>query len=194
MAPFLILLFLGGFELTRYVNSMRKLTYTSNAIAQMLAQNTSGSVGDDELHFYFDASLITFPEMLSDSLAKGMAWWSDIHIAMSSVAFKPTVTGCTSGCTYKANTAWSYGDYARACGVPLVSTANTSPPSPTTLPSDVFGPGSLIVVDVVYNYTPIVAPQIFGTMTIRRSAYIQPRYVSLVTYSSGGMATKCAGY
>lgn len=71
-------------------------------------------------------------------------------------------------------------------------------PSKTTLPADVFGPGSIIIVDVVFNYTPIFGLGLFGTIPIARSAYLSPRYVPLIKYAvvSGddGLGAECAGY
>jgi hypothetical protein len=62
----------------------------------------------------------------------------------------------------------------------------------------VFGPGSIIVVDVLFNYTPIFGLGLFGTIPIARSAYLAPRYVSLIKYAvvSGddGVGAECPGY
>ena len=71
--------------------------------------------------------------------------------------------------------------------------ADSARPSPTTLPTDTYGPGSVIVVDIDYTYLPLVANRFLSGIQIKRSFYIQPRYVSVVTYQpdDGGMATSC---
>jgi hypothetical protein len=85
---------------------------------------------------------------------------------------------------------WNSAPNKRTCGVLLTSVPDTAAPSKTTLPADVFGPGSLIVVDIVYNYTPIFGSTftklfgspLFGTIPIARSAAASPQpFVFLVT-------------
>jgi Flp pilus assembly protein TadG len=192
IAPLLIALFLGGFELTRYMNAIRRITYLANSVAEMIAQNTTGSVNMVDIQFAQDSTMLIFPQVLSDSKGKGIPWGNDMTVDISAVDFTPTVSGCTSNCTYTAKVHWSTAGY-RPCSAPLSAVSDTAAPTATTLPSDVFGPGSLIVVDVVYTYTPVVATNIFGAMTIRHSAYLQPRYVASVNYdgSVGWAAQAC---
>ena len=193
VAPFLITLYLGGFEISRYIKTMRKVTYVANSVAQMLAQNTTGTVTDTDLHFFVDSAMVTFPDVLSNSYAAGIPWYQDIQTSMSSVAFTPTKTGCTSNCTYKAKVVWNSGPNPRSCTAALTSVSNTAAPTTSTLPADTFGPGSLIVVDVVYTYRPVVATKLFGNLRIARSVYIQPRYVGEVDYDddSGTKGHSC---
>ncbi len=190
--PFLIALLLGSFELTRYINTTRQITNLADSIAQLFAQNTTGSINDTDLHFAIDSTMVTFPNVLGDAHKQGIYWWQDIYVSMSSVSFTPTVTGCTSNCTYNAKVMWTTG--ARPCSTNLTPASDTAPPSLTTLPTDAFGPGSMIVVDIAYNYRPIVATNLLGVKTISRSTYLQPRYVSSVKYAAGGsMGTACPG-
>ena len=182
IAPFMILLLLGAFDLSRYINAQRRITLASNSIAEILAQNGSGKITYKDIFAALDSTMITFPAVLSDAKAKGMNWWGDVHVNMSSVLFTPTVPACTSNCTYTAKTAWSYGANKRPCATQLTAAPDTNPPSPTSLPTSLFGPGSAIVVDIKYNYTPLVATKIFGTLPISKSFYIPPRYVPKVDY------------
>lgn len=191
--PFLIALLFGSFELTRYINTSRQITNLADSVAQLFAQNTSGSITDTDLHFAIDSTMVTFPNVLGDAHKRGLFWYQDIYVAMSSVLFSPTVAGCTSNCTYNAKLMWTTG--SRPCSTNLTPAADTAAPSLTTLPMDAFGPGSMIVVDIVYNYRPIVATNLLGVKTITRSTYLQPRYVTSVKYvtSGGGMGTACPG-
>ena len=192
VTPFLIALMFGSFELTRYINTTRQITNLADSVAQLFAQNTTGSINDTDLHFAIDSTMVTFPNVLGDAHKQGIYWWQDITVAMSSVLFSPTVAGCTSNCTYNAKVMWTTG--SRPCSTNLTPAADTAAPSSTTLPTDAFGPGSMIVVDVVYNYRPIVATSLFSVKTVSRSTYIQPRYVSSVKYvAGGGMGTACPG-
>jgi hypothetical protein len=131
--------------------------------------------------------MVIFPQMLQDAARKGISWKNDISISIAGVLFTGKPAGCTpSNCSsYDANVVWNSGPNKRTCGVLLTPAPDTATPSPTTLPTDVFGPGSLIVVDIVYNYAPIFGSvftklfgsPLFGTIPIARSAYLAPRYV-----------------
>ena len=184
--PILIALLCGGFELTRYIRANRQLTTASTAVAGMIAQNTSGSVNDTDLLFFRDAIMIAYPDVLADAAALKVPWTSDIQVTMSSVNFSQIDATCKSSCKYQAKVAWSGGTNARPCSTPLTSASDDAQPSKTTLPLDTFGPGTLIVVDIVYNYRPIVAAQLLRPMMLSRSFYIQPRYVSSIAYSPSG--------
>jgi Flp pilus assembly protein TadG len=186
VAPVLIALLCGGFELTRYIKAVRQLTAASTAVAGMIAQNTSGSVNDTDLLFFRDAIMIAYPDVLADAAAQKLTWTNDIKVTMSSINFSQTDPNCKSNCTYQAKVAWSGGSNKRPCSTLLAPTSDTAQPSTTTLPSDTFGPGTLIVVDISFNYRPIVATQLLQPLPLSRSFYIQPRYVSSIAYSPNG--------
>ncbi len=192
--PLLILVMAGAFELSRATGTARRLTSAANAAATMLATNTSGSVTYTDLHYAADSMMVNFPAVLRDSATKGIAWGSDITIALAGISFPPTVTGCTSSCTYKAKVVWTGGAASRACGSSITSVAASNAPSATTLPSDLYtavanssggnnAPPFAVVVDVAYSWAPLVFARYFGALTIQRSAYISPRYVTQIAYS-----------
>jgi hypothetical protein len=110
---------------------------------------------------------------------------------MTSIKFTATPTGCTTTCTYKPAVVWTNG--ARSCGSTITAVADTSGYSPTTLPSDVFGPGSLIVVDVWYTFTPTFAAAYMPAIYIERSAYMAPRNVPVVESQATAQAPACPG-
>ncbi|MGH6838577.1 MAG: TadE/TadG family type IV pilus assembly protein [Methylocella sp.] len=200
--PFLVAMMAGSAEVARLIVFARDVTLAATTSVEMITQNGTGKVNFIDLHFAQDSTMVIFPGILLDSSLKGTSWGKDISISMASVCFTskasaPCTPVCTSNCTF-ANVVWSSGSSKRACGVNLTPVADTSGPSPATLPADVFGPGSLIVVDIIFNYTPIFAPRFFGTIPIARSAYIAPRYVPLIKYAvvSGddGIGAECPGY
>ena len=193
-APILIALLFGGFELTRYIKAVRQLTAASTAVAGMIAQNTSGSVNDTDLLFFRDAIMIAYPDVLADAAAQNIAWTDDIRVTMSSINFSQTDSNCKSNCTYQAKVGWSGGSNKRPCSTLLASASDGAQPTTTTLPTDTFGPGTLIVVDIVYKYRPIVATQLLQPLPLTRSFFIQPRYVSSIAYSPNGtnFAPTCA--
>ncbi len=76
---------------------------------------------------------------------------------------------------------------SRSCGVaPVPAASDKAEPSLTTLPPDVFTSGSLIVIDLAYTFTPVFGSAFFPSVTLRRSAYVQPRYLTSVSYSGPG--------
>jgi Flp pilus assembly protein TadG len=196
--PLLVILMLGSVEAARLIVSARKVTLVATTAVEMLTQNGTGKVNYVDLHFATDSTMVIFPQILQDAAQKGISWKNDISVSMASVVFTPNPSTCTSNCSYNANVVWNSGPNKRTCGVLLVSATDTATPSNTKLPADVFGPGSIIVVDVLFNYTPIFGLGLFGTIPIARSAYLAPRYVPLIKYAvvSGddGVGAECPGY
>ena len=209
--PVLLILMLAGTQLVTYINATRKVELLAQSISQMLsqaqpAQNTTvATVNAADLHFSFDSSLVLFPYLMKDAHRQGLQWWQDIAITFASVAFTQTATNCTgttdlSSC-YAANVVWTStgtsGGNFRPCTPAQLPADNTAPPSRSTLPRSVFGPGSLIAVDVVFNFQPSFGARFVPAVRIARSMYVQPRYAALVdfdTTGNDGIAVKCPGY
>jgi len=179
--PVLGLMLLGFIELDRYAWATRQLENTANSIAQMLSQ--SMKVQPTDMKYAQDSVMVLFPRALQDSARLGQNWSDNVKVAMTTVGFTPTVAGCVSACTYQAKVAWSGGSTRRPCNTVLTPVPNSTTPSPTTLPTDVFGPTAVIVVDLSYGYRPLFADKIFGPVTIKRSSYLQPRYVNDLPYA-----------
>ncbi|WBK00335.1 TadE/TadG family type IV pilus assembly protein [Methylocystis parvus] len=191
--PLLVLMLLGFVELDRYAWATRQLEVTANAIAQMLSQ--SQKVEPVDMKYAQDSAMVLFPRALQDGARLGKSWDNMIKVGMSSVGFAPTMPGCIANCTYQAKLSWSGGSDRRPCGAALTAVPDNTPPSKTTLPTDVFGPNSVIVVDLTFAYQPLFAAEIFGPLTIKRSSYLQPRYVDKLPYSIAGgdsFVTTCA--
>ncbi|CAO4137595.1 hypothetical protein OFEAOIEE_LOCUS5370 [Methylorubrum extorquens] len=54
-----------------------------------------------------------------------------------------------------------------------------------------------MVIDVAFDFTPTFGSGFVPAVRIARSAYVQPRYASLVNFdttNNDGIATKCTGY
>lgn len=191
--PVLGLMLLGFIELDRYAWAARQLENAANSIAQMLSQ--SQKVEPADMKYAQDSVMVLFPRALQDSARLGQKWSDNIKVGMSTVGFAPTTPGCVSGCAYLAKVAWSGGSDRRPCNTLLAPVPNATTPSPTTLPTDVFGPNSVIVVDLTYAYRPLFAAKIFGPLTIKRSSYLQPRYVNNLPYAvaaGDSFVTTCA--
>lgn len=217
--PVLIILMLGSVETARAIIAARSVTAVATTAVEMLSENVTKRVDFINLHFAADSTMVIFPQMLQDAARKGVSWKNDISVSMAGVCFSPAgstncTLACTSNCT--ANVVWNSGSNKRTCGTPLTSAPDTAAPSKTTLPADVFPAagaapgGSLLVVDIVYNYTPmfgsvftaLFGSPLFGTIPIARSAYLAPRYVQFPNYiqynsaypGDDGIGAECPQY
>ena len=200
--PVLLVALLGFFELNRYITMTRKLEATANSIAEMLTQSQNGVITPVDVTFAKDSTMVLFPAVLSDSARKGVPWGNDISVAMSSIVFSKVNAACNSNCIYNAQVAWSSGANAvsRPCNKLLTPVPDTQSPSPTTLAIDAFGPVPVIAVDIAFNYTPLFAASFMPPLTIKRSAFMQPRYTpgdAYLKYSVAGgdaLVTTCPGF
>ncbi|GJE58419.1 TadE/TadG family type IV pilus assembly protein [Methylobacterium trifolii] len=213
--PILLAIMFGGTQVVTYINATRKVDLVARSISQMISQvtppggSTVATVNATDMHFSFDAALVLFPFVMADSKRQGISWWQDISINYASIQFTQLATNCTnsadmSAC-YRANVVWTStgtaqpksGDNYRPCVTAQTPSDNSASPSRATLPRSVYGPASLVVIDVVFNFTPTFGSQFIPPVRIARSAYVQPRYASLVNFdttSNDGIATKCPGY
>jgi len=181
--PMLVLFMLAGAETARYVNISRQLTEFTYSAASLIAERTT-NVTIYDIIFGQTSVVVTFPDILSDAARKNTVWSSDMQYTASSVLFTPTVTGCTSSCTYTAKVGWTFGTNPRPCNTSLTAVSDTASPSPSTLPADIFSSGSIIVIDLIYTYTPIFGAKFVPSIQMKRSAYLQPRYLSSVSYTN----------
>lgn len=208
--PVLLILMLGGIQLVTYIDASRKVGLIAQSISQMISQamppsgSTVATVTAADLHFSYDSTLVLFPYLLKDAPQQGLQWWQDIAITYAAVAFTQTSSNCTGGdlsACYTAAVAWTSsgttgGNY-RPCKVPQLPAADTTPPNRTTLPRSVFGPGSIVAVDVVFNFRPTFGARFIPAVRIARSMYVQPRYAALVNFDTtgnDGIAVKCPGF
>jgi Flp pilus assembly protein TadG len=195
-APVMSLVLFGGVEITRYTIATKRIESVASTIGQMLTVNSVGTVNYVDLQFYNDSAMVLFPLVLSDAKQQNKSWSNDIAITMSSVTFTASPANCTTTCTYVPKVAWSAGTTRRSCTTPPTSASNTAASSVKTLPADVFGPTSLIVVDVSFTFRPTIAPKFMNAITINRSYFVTPRYVPTITYTvstgDNGIATVCS--
>jgi Flp pilus assembly protein TadG len=203
LVPVVLLLLLMGFDTGRYVLATERIQEVANSVAEMLSQTGTptspivatnsgdGVVQDSDLHYYYDSAMATYPDVLAVANNTGTYWWQLLTVQMTSVKFNATPTGCASSCTYKPTVMWTSG--ARSCGLTLTSVPDASAYSPSTLPSGVFGSGSIIVVDVFYTFTPTFGAAYMPSISIERSAFMAPRNVPYVESQATSMAPPCAG-
>ena len=182
-APVMILLLLAGVDSARYALAVRRIEQVTTTIGQMVSVNTLGTVDPADIQFYESSAFAVFPLVLSDSTTRGVLWNADLALTVSSVNLS------TSGSTQTANVSWSTGSALRSCTKAPTMVSDTAPPSSTTLPTDAFGTGSIIVVDASFTFRPTIASRYLPTIAIIRSFYVQPRYVPSITLSGGTNTT-----
>ena len=205
IVPVVLLMLLMGFDTGRYVLATQRIQEVANSVAEMLSQtqpaqtppattpNMAGYVQDSDLHFYYDSAMATYPDVLTVANNTGTYWYQLLTVQMTSIYFKGSPTNCTtSTCTsYTPQVVWTTG--ARSCGLTITAASDTSVYNAATLPQDVFGSGSLIVVDVSYTFTPTFGAAYLPSIPIQRSAYMAPRNVSVVESQAATMAPPCTG-
>jgi hypothetical protein len=203
LLPVLILMLFGTVELHRYMLHKRHIEAAAKAVANMVGQRPeSASVVGESASMDFDLVRHMFPELNFAGSNDG-DWWRDIAFQVSHVAFTPTMAGCTSSCTYTANVAWSWptrtsnvprGSLERTCGA-LTAAAAGQTPTGSTLPASLFGPGSLTIVDIQYQFTPLLGATIVPAQTILGQGFATSRFVTPYIKSDSAMNTlRCPGY
>lgn len=206
--PVFALLLLAGFQVVLYVDATRRVTMVASSISEMMSQaapttatSTTATVNAVDVHFSFDSTMVLFPYVLRDAKRKGISWFQDITVNYASIQFTQTSQNCTgaadqSAC-YAASVVWnSIGGY-RPCLVPQVAADDDAPPTGQTLPRSVFGPGSIIAIDVSFTFVPTIGSRFLQPIQIKRSAFVQPRYAALVKFDptgNDGVASTCPGF
>lgn len=209
--PVLFAIMLGGTQLVAYTNASRRVDLIVRSISEMISQavppnnSSTATVNATDLHFAYDSAMVLFPYVLDDAKRQSKQWWQNIIINFASIKFTTTSSSCQgaadqSPCT-TASVVWtSTGVNAtnfRPCLIPQLPADDSNAPSPNTLPRSVYGSSSIIVVDVVYTFRPTFGANFVPPIRLARTAYIQPRYASLINYdttNNDGIASKCLGF
>ena len=199
--PVLLILMVVGTGMVAYVNAVRKTELLAATISEMISQasppigSTTASVTAADLHFSYDSGLVVFPYLMKDAARQSIYWWQDIYIDYASIKFTAipgkSCTGLAdmSSC-YTAAVVWTSsgttgGNY-RPCLIAQLPQSNTAAPNKAYLPVSIFGPNSIIAVDIVFTFTPTFGSAFVTPLRIARSVFVQPRYAALITYSSTG--------
>lgn len=195
IVPVLLTMTIGTIEVGRFALYSRKMNLVASTMGQLVSQSSKDFTSGD-VHFTYDSAIVTFPQVLTEARARGANWWDVIRPTFSSVVFKPKSPGCTENCEYDAYVAWTAGNVRRPCGK-LSKSNDASVPSYSALPASMYGESSVIAVDVVMNYRPMIFLEFMPEITLHRSSYFVPRYVSQVNYTSQSSSqyfvTKCPG-
>ncbi len=207
--PILLVLMLAGGQVVLYIDATRKVQQIATSASEMLSQAapptsgvTTASVNAIDLDFSYDASLVIFPFVMADAKRQNIAWRQDLSVNIASISFTKISSACDgqsdlSAC-YIASVDWTTtgtpGSKYRPCLVPQLPVDNSAPYNRFNLPRSLFGPGSVIAVDVSFTFSPTFGSSFVSPVTITRSAFVQPRYVTNVTFDStnnDGIAKTC---
>lgn len=208
--PVLLVLLLGGGQVVLYIDATRKVQQIATSVSEMLSQAvpasssaTTATVNATDLNFSYDASLVIFPYVMGDAARRGIPWRSALTIGFAGISFiKLPGISCNgvadqSTC-YIATVNWtgtgaSPASY-RPCVLPQLPADDAAPFSRFSLPRSLYGPGSVIAVDVSFTFNPTFGSALVRPVTITRSAFVQPRYVTQIdfdTTSNDSIASKC---
>lgn len=216
--PTLLLIMFLAIQVVAYIDATRKVELVAHSISQMISQSvppnntTVARVNATDLHFSYDATLVLFPYVMKDAKRRGRTWSQNISINYASIQFTARNAACQSNpdtssdlsTCFDANVVWTTtgtaqpgGDNYRPCDTLQVPAADDAAPNRTSLPRSSYGPGSLVVIDVVFDFKPTFGSGLVPAVRIARSAYVQPRYASLVNFdttNNDGIATRCTGF
>ena len=174
--PFMLLLYVGGVELSRAMAINVKVTATSHSVADMVSQNTQVSVARMQ-SILGAATAILAPYPATDSSGNSL--------------ITVTVSEVSTDAGGNATVQWSQSYNGTSFGT------GRTVGQPMTLPSSIAGSAlssnpnnniSLILGEVSYAYTPNLGYTISGTVTLRDSYYLFPRCSTDSPANSSGPA------
>lgn len=153
--PFLVLLFIGGFQLMDGISAYRKVGSTVRTLADLTTQNTTITAsGADQI---LNASRQV---MAPYSPASAVLRISQIQVDANS----------------QAKVSWS-----RALnGTALTTGASFTMPSTLNQPSKYY-----IYSEITYTYTPRIASTLIGTIPLSQTIFMSPRNSSFVAPQQG---------
>lgn len=207
--PILLILLLAGGQVILYIDATRKVQQIATSVSEMLSQaapaasaDTTAKVNATDLNFSYDASLVIFPYIMGDAQRRNISWRQGLTVSFAGISFTKLSATCDgtadlSSC-YAATVDWtstgtSSGSY-RPCILPQLPVDDGAPYNRLNLPRSLYGPGSIVAVDVSFTFNPTFGSSFLNPVTITRSAFVQPRYVTRIdfdTTSNDGIASKC---
>lgn len=145
VAPVLLLLFVGAFQMLDAISAYRKVTTTVRSLADLTTQSTKMSTGDADTILAAATQVMT-PYSPNNALLR----ITEVKIDAKGVA----------------TVAWSRGRNTSAylAGDPVTVPANMRVPSTC-----------LVLAEIQYNYTPRVAAGIIGNQVFKDKVFMSPR-------------------
>jgi Flp pilus assembly protein TadG len=153
--PILMLLFVGGYQLSDALFAYRKVTLATRTISDLTTRYAK--VSNSDLDMILNAS-------------------QHVMSPYQPSAAQMTVSQIDTDDKGKSTVAWSRGK--NTSGLPLNSDF--------TLPSTIKqNSTSLIVSQIVYTYTPVIATGVLGTIPLKEQMIMSPRASDKITLDNG---------
>ena len=159
--PFLVLLYVGGYQLTDGISAYRKVTTATRTIADLTSQYTA--VTDSDLDTILNASQQVMAPYAQEN-AKMMV--SQISIDNNN----------------KSTVDWSCGKNTIGLTPGDKFTIPTAIKQPNT---------SVIVAEIIYTYTPTVASSLIGTIPMEDNIIMSPRATVSIFHQSDANPSSC---
>jgi Flp pilus assembly protein TadG len=154
LLPALLLLYLGGYELTRALSTYRKVTDTTTEIASIVSQ---------------------YSTMSSSDVSSVLGASTQIMAPNSTANLKLVLSEISTDAHSNATVTWS-----QAYNGGTVLTAGSA----VTLPAGLaMANTSYILVQTAYSYTPTIGAAYVPTIPLSDSIYMLPRQSSSITYT-----------
>jgi Flp pilus assembly protein TadG len=180
LLPFMLLLYMGTTQLVHGMIVSRKLSVATRTLADVVAQQPQGT----------NLSLSQINDIIAatNSILAPYSTQS-LMLTVSGIDFVATAPGAT---TYNAKTKWSVsrnGGALRPSGT-LTSSTNGATTTSTTVPTGIYGQGSVIAADVSYTFTPSFGGNLLnwigpptGSLHMTRTMFMRPRVQTSISYS-----------
>ncbi len=204
LSPVLVVFLMGMVDLSNALITLRRLNATAQQIGLMATQlavqpDQTTTLTVAQLNQASSVIYAVMPNLLSQPVYNAVTNPVPSYaVVVSDVVFTPTSSTCLAGLTctaYTAKVAWSvplqYGQQIkRACGSLTQLVSGIVPAIVGNLPSSIPTQNitaaltSMLVVDVVYNFTPVFG-KFLGPLTLRQTAYFNQRSIaaSYITYN-----------
>lgn len=165
LMPILTGIFLSGVEVARYALLQQKLSRTAVSLSDLIAQTDSTISLTQVANLYQAADYVMRPFDLNGT---GV-------VILSSVAQTGGVATVSWQCMGTG-------------GISATSILGTAGGNATLPPNFTMNDGeSAIFAEVVYDYSPFVAPNLIGNLTIRHNAIFRPRFGALSSLAPGAV-------
>jgi Flp pilus assembly protein TadG len=181
LLPFMLFLYVGATELVQAMITSRKASVIARTLADLVAQQPANT----------DLTAAQLNDIITGAKAIMAPYAiSSLKLTVSSIEFSAKTPPATG---YDAKTKWSVtnnGGALRPCGT-LTSAPDGVNGGITTVPAGLYGPGSIIVADVAYAYTPTFGGGVLAWTTqsssvqMARSMLMRPRLQDTIKYVGG---------
>ena len=161
--PFLLTLFYGVIEVTRYiliVQKVEKLTYT---VADSVSESTTVTKADLDQLFTATADIMSPFSFDTNGI-----------VIVNSLYKSPDLSAATVN--------WRYSGGGTLTATSKLGNVGAQPNVPSGFTFE--DRENVIAVEVYYQFSPLISNQFFGTTTVYRYAYYRPRFGNLTTTPS----------